>query len=94
MPFFNLKIFFENVCKFKNNAYLCKRNQNLKTMKRKTVKTEFEVTTTNAGKVFAKVGDIITISNRDAEHYNILKVNDIKIFSRWMRKAWVNAKCN
>ena len=42
MPFFNLKIFFENVCKFKNNAYLCKRNQNLKTMKRKTVKTEFE----------------------------------------------------
>ena len=63
-------------------------------MERKTVKTEFEVTTTNACKIFAKVGDTITISNRDVEHYNILKVNDTKIFSRWMRKAWVNAKCN
>lgn len=63
-------------------------------MERKIVKTEFEVTTTNAGKIFAKIGDTITISNRDAEHYNILKVNDTKIFSRWMRKAWVNAKCN
>ena len=30
-------------------------------MERKTVKTEFEVTTTNAGKIFAKVGDIITM---------------------------------
>ena len=63
-------------------------------MERKIVKIEFQVTTTNAGKIFAKVGDIITISNRDAEYYNILKVNDIKIFSIWMRKAWVNAKCN
>lgn len=62
-------------------------------MERKVVKTKFEVTTTNAGKIFAKVGDTITISNRDAEYYNILKVNDTKIFSRWMRKAWVNAKC-
>ena len=62
-------------------------------MERKIVKREFEVTTTKAGKIFARVGDIITISNRDTEHYNILKVNDTKIFSRWMRKAWVNAKC-
>jgi len=75
-------------------VYICITKSNIKEMERKTVKTEFEVTTTNAGKIFAKVGDIITISNRDAEHYNILKVNDIKIFSRWMRKAWVNAKCN
>ena len=64
------------------------------TMIKLIVKTPFEVTTTDAGKVFAKVGDTITISNRDAEHYNILKVNDTKIFSRWMRKAWVDAKCN
>lgn len=71
-----------------------KTQSNIKEMERKTVKTEFEVTTTNAGKIFAKVGDIITISNRDAEHYNILKINNTKIFSRWMRKAWVNAKCN
>ena len=63
-------------------------------MQKLIVKTEFEVTTTNAGKVFAKVGDTIVVSNRDAEHYNILKVNETKIFSRWMRKAWVNAKCN
>ena len=62
-------------------------------MERKIVKTEFEVTTTSVGKIFAKVGDTITISNRDSEHYNILKVNDTKIFSRWMRKAWINAKC-
>jgi len=65
----------------------------IKVMERKIVKTEFEVTTTNAGKIFAKVGDTITISNHDAEHYNILKVNDTKIFSRWMRKFWVNSKC-
>ena len=63
-------------------------------MEKKIVKTEFEVTTTSAGKIFAKVGDAITISNRDVEHYNILKVNDTKIFSRWMRKNWVNAMCN
>lgn len=36
-------------------------------MERKIVKTEFEVTTTNAGKIFAKVGDTIIISGRDAE---------------------------
>ena len=66
----------------------------MRTTKKLTVKTEFEVTTTNTGKLFAKVGDIIVVSNRDAEHYNILKVDEIKIFSRWMRKAWVNAKCN
>ena len=63
-------------------------------MERKIVKTEFEVTTTINGKVFAKVGDTIVVSNRDAEHYNIIKVNNTKIFSRWMRKNWVNAKCN
>jgi len=28
-PFFG-KIFFENVCKFKTNVYICKRNQILK----------------------------------------------------------------
>ncbi len=59
-----------------------------------TVKTSFEVTTTPSGKIFANVGDVVLVSNRDAEHYNILKVNDIKIFSRWMRKNWINSKCN
>ena len=63
-------------------------------MERKTVKTQFEVTTTNAGKIFANVGDIITISNRDVEHYNIINVNDTKIFSRWMRKACINTNRN
>jgi len=62
-------------------------------MERKTVKTEFEITTTSEGKIFAKIGDIIIISNRDSEHYNVHKVNDTKIFSRWMRKGWINAKC-
>jgi hypothetical protein len=62
-------------------------------MEKKIVKTEFEVTTTSVGKIIAKVGDVLTISNRDAEHYNILKVNDTQIFSRWMRKNWINAKC-
>jgi hypothetical protein len=63
-------------------------------MEKKIVKTEFEVTTTNSGKIFAKVGDMLFVSNRGAEHYNILKVNETKIFSIWMRKNWVNAKCN
>lgn len=56
------------------------------------VKTRFEVTTTPSGKIFADVGDVIVVSDRDFEHYNILKVNDTQIFSRWMRKNWVNAK--
>ena len=63
-------------------------------MQKLKVKTEFEVTTTNAGKIFARVGDTIIVSDRGIEHYNILKVNDTQIFSIWMRKMWVNAKCN
>ena len=63
-------------------------------MKKLTVKTEFEVTTTNTNKIFAKVGDVIFITNKDAEHYNILKINNTRITSRWMRKSWINAKCN
>ena len=59
-----------------------------------TVKNRFEVTTTFNGKLFAEVGDTIKVSNRDSEHYNILKVNQTPVFSRWMRKNWVNAKCN
>lgn len=62
-------------------------------MERKIVKTEFEVTTTTSGKIFAKPGDIITVSDKGAEYYNILKINKTQIFSRWMRKSWVNAKC-
>jgi len=63
-------------------------------MRKLTVKTPFEITTTPTGKIFANVGDIIIVSVRDDEHYNILKVNNTKIFSRWMRKFWINAKCN
>jgi hypothetical protein len=63
-------------------------------MTKLTVKTEFEVTTTNTSKIFAKVGDVIIVTNKDAEHYNILKVNNTRITSRWMRKSWINAKCN
>lgn len=63
-------------------------------MNKLTVKTKFEVTTTSKGKIFAKVGDVIFITNKDAEHYNILKINNTRITSRWMRKSWINAKCN
>ena len=63
-------------------------------MNKLTVKTEFEVTTTSTGKIFAKVGDVIFITNKDAEHYNILKINNTRITSRLMRKSWINAKCN
>lgn len=63
-------------------------------MNKLTVKTEFEVTTTSMGKIFAKVGDVIFITNKDAEHYNILKINNTRITSRWMRKSWIDAKCN
>jgi hypothetical protein len=63
-------------------------------MKKLTVKTLFEITTTPNGKIFANVGDIILVSDRDSDNYNILKVNNTIIFSRWMRKFWVNAKCN
>jgi len=75
--------------------YLCIANKKKEIrMSRLIVKTEFEITTTSTGKIFAKVGDVILVSNRDAEHYNILKVNNTRIFSRWMRKSWINAKCN
>ena len=62
-------------------------------MKTLKVKTRFEVTTTGNGVIYANVGDTIKVSNRGVEHYNILKVNDTLIFSRWMRKAWIDAKC-
>lgn len=58
------------------------------------VKTRFEVTTTSSGKIYANIGDTIVVSNRDAEHYNIKKLNGQNIFSIWMRKSWVKAKCN
>lgn len=64
-------------------------------MKKKlAVKTRFEITTTPNGKIFANEGDVIVVSDRGEEYYNILKVNDVAIFSRWMRKTWVDAKCN
>lgn len=63
-------------------------------MKKLIVKTEFEVTTTPQGKIFAKVGDVLTVTDRGAEFYNILKINKTQIFSIWMRKLWVDTKCN
>jgi hypothetical protein len=63
-------------------------------MEKLIVKTKFEVTTTAKGKIFANVGDVLLVSNRDAEHFKILKLNNFPIFSRWMRKSWVLAKCN
>ena len=64
-------------------------------MKKKlTVKNKFEITTTPTGKIFANEGDVIVVPDRSEEYYNILKVNDVVIFSRWMRKAWINTKCN
>jgi len=61
-------------------------------MKLKVTK-RFEVTTTSSEKIFAEIGDVISVSDRGAEYYNILKVRDTIIFSRWMRKPWVNAHC-
>lgn len=63
-------------------------------MENKIVKTEFEITTTSTGKIIAKVGDVLKVKNKDAEHYYILKLNDKPIFSRWIRKTWVDYKCN
>jgi len=60
---------------------------------KKTVSRRFEVTTTNTGIVWAEVGDVIVVSNRGGEHYNIKAVNDKPIFSRWMRKNWIEAHC-
>jgi hypothetical protein len=62
-------------------------------MKKLIVQTEFEVTTNSTGKVIAKKGDVICVTDKDAEHYRILKVNQTNIFSRWMRKKYIEAKC-
>jgi hypothetical protein len=56
------------------------------------VTKKFEVTTTPSGKIFADVNDILIVSDRDGENYYILKVNDIQIFSRWIKKTWINTK--
>jgi len=60
-------------------------------MKKLIVTKTFEVTTTRDGKIFATPNDIIIISEKGAEYYNVLRVNSINIFSRWMRKSWINA---
>jgi len=63
-------------------------------MKKLTVKTPFEITSTPKEKVIASVGDVLTVSDRGVEFYNIHKVNKTQVFSIWMRKTWVNSKCN
>ena len=60
--------FVNEIPKFKNNGTQNSKKQNLKQPPLTQVK------------VFAKVGDTITITNRDAEHHNILKVMTIKYF--------------
>jgi len=62
-------------------------------MIRLTVEREFEITTTNKGKIIAKKGDILTLKNKGAEYYYILKCNDTQIFSIWKRKNWVDFHC-
>lgn len=59
-------------------------------MKKLTVTRRFEVATYPSGKVFAEVGDTIYVKDRDYEHYFVLKVNDRKTPSRWIRKGWID----
>jgi len=62
-------------------------------MKKLTVKTKFFITRTNDGEIYANEGDILTVKDKGAEHFNIVKLNDKNIFSIWQRKKWVLAKC-
>lgn len=59
-------------------------------MKKLKVTKRFEVATYPSGKVFAEVGDIISVRDKDAEHYYIFKVGDKATPSRWMRKGWID----
>ena len=59
----------------------------------KICKRRFEVTTTSLVKIFANEGDKILVKDRGDEHYTIIKVNDTVIFSRWMRKGWIDSHC-
>ena len=63
-------------------------------MKKLRVKTRIEITTTPKGKIYAEVGDVITVKDKCCEYYYILKVNDMQIFSTWKRKNWIDFKCN
>jgi hypothetical protein len=57
------------------------------------VKSEFFITTTSSEKIIAKRGDVLKVTERGAEYYNIKKLNGINIFSTWIRKPWVLAHC-
>ena len=58
-----------------------------------TVTKPFFITNTKAGEINAKKGDILTVSKRSADYYNIHKLNNTQIFSIWQRTNWVMAHC-
>lgn len=60
-------------------------------MKKLIVTKTFEVTTEPAGKIFANVGDTLIVKDKGSEEYYILRLNQKNIFSRWMRKSWINS---
>jgi hypothetical protein len=58
--------------------------------KKLVVTKRFEVATYPSGKVFAEVGDVIKVRDKDSEHYFVYQVGDRATPSRWMRKGWVD----
>jgi hypothetical protein len=58
------------------------------------VKIPFFITRTSNGEVIANVGDTITVKDKGAEYFYIVKLNGKNIFSTWQRKSWIIAKCN
>jgi len=59
-----------------------------------TVKTSFHITTTRNGEVWAKEGDRLTVSEKNANEYYIIKLNNTPIFSRWMKQNFIKSYCN
>jgi len=57
-----------------------------------TIYTRMLVTTTaKSGEIWAEKGDVITVIDKDADNFTIVRVNDREIFSIWKRKSWVLA---
>ena len=70
------------------------KQKQTKMKKTLTVSNRFELTTTSKGRIFAEVGDKLTVKDKGGQHYTILKLNDTMIFSRWMRIRWIDSHCN
>lgn len=60
-------------------------------MKKLIVTKTFELTEETSGKIFANIGDTLIVKDKGVEYYHILRLNEKNIFSRWMRKSWINA---